>query len=85
MVHQSCDSVIRKGEVLTLYCVASHHSLNYTYTWDNLDGEVGMHSPIYYASKPGVYRCTIDDGLGNTCNSACIFLTESNAVLFYFV
>ena len=67
---------MKKGGVVPLYCIASHHSLQYTYTWDNLDGEVGMHSPILYVNKPGVYRCTIDDDLGNQCFSRSIVISE---------
>ena len=43
---------------MPLYC---HHSLSYEYAWDNLSGNVGMHSPVLYVNKPGVYHCSVTD------------------------
>ena len=74
--------MISKGTVVPLFCIASHHSSSYTYKWDNLNGEVGMHSPILYANKPGVYRCTVDDDLGHICYSKSISVTEGALLLY---
>ena len=76
IVHQSpTEHTLAIGEVVALFCVASQHSFRLKYTWDNMNGEVGINSPICFANKSGVYRCTVESD-GRKCYSKSIFITE---------
>ena len=68
VIHQSADTILHLGHVIPLYCVASNHSLSYSYECSNLSGKVGLKSPV---SKPRVYKCTVHAG-GQTCLSKSI-------------
>ena len=50
------------GKTELLYCVASQHSFNCSYTWKNARGSVGVNSPALYVKLPGVYQCTVKRG-----------------------
>ena len=48
------------GQVVPLFCISPKHSLlDCRYEWRNLSGEIGFNSPVIYANKPGVYRCSV--------------------------
>ena len=68
------------GQVVPL---ASNHSLHYKYEWTSSNGVVGITSPVYYANKPGVYRCTVTTGdrLDQTCLSRSINVVEGIVVV----
>lgn len=74
VIHQSSDTLISMhmgDSVVPLFCVASKHCSSYQYNWDNLHGNVGQLSPVLYANKVGIYRCTITHGLEGLSASKC--------------
>ena len=76
IVHQSpSEYTIATGESIALFCIASQHSFSLRYTWDNMHGVVGAKSPVLFANKSGVYRCTVEND-GQKCYSRSIFITE---------
>lgn len=78
VVHQSTSkSFISDSEVATLYCVASKHSLGFKYTWENDHGVVGVNSPVVFANKTGVYRCTVTNATGDKCFSKNIVVSKT--------
>ena len=69
VIHQSDDATIHAGEVVQLFCLASKHCSAYQYNWDNLQGAVGLLSPVLYANKEGIYRCTVT--MNATADAKC--------------
>ena len=81
VVHQSEGNYcLPPRGTIPLYCVASHHSLSYVYERDNLCGDVGMHSPVVYVNKPGVYRCSVTDNQKRRCYSKSITVNEGTVL-----
>ena len=81
VTNQTEQAVIPAPGHVPLFCVASNHSLHYKYEWTSLTGVVGMNSPVYYANKPGIYRCTVTaDRLDQTCLSRSINVIEGIVV-----
>ena len=76
MVHQSRrDVVMSSDKPIPLYCVASQHSLSTLYEWSNINGCVGIHSPILYVWDPGMYRCSVTNTDGEKAYSRDIKVT----------
>lgn len=74
--HQSpLRMTLTEGRVEILYCVASGHSFEYRYQWDNVLGPVGVNSPVLYAFEPGTYWCTVTNQV-DTVTSEPIVVTE---------
>ena len=81
VAHQSKDVILQTSRaVVPLFCIASSHN-SLSYRWDDLHGDVGLLSPVYYAHKSGIYRCTVDDGFGNKCYSKTIEVTDGTLIL----
>ena len=71
----------RKGSV-ALHCVASKHCFDYKYEWDNIDGRVGVDSPVLYVNKVGTYRCKVTNMIDSAqCRSASVSVYEGMIVL----
>lgn len=88
VAHQSAKYVVlpTSRRAVPLYCIASTHNSHILYHWDNLSGDVGLLSPVYYAHKCGVYRCTVEDSLGNKCYSKSIEVIDGTLLLcIYYV
>ena len=68
--------------VVPLFCIASTHNSLLSYRWHNLHGDVGLLSPVYYAHKSGIYKCTVDDGFGNKCCSKSIEVTDGTLISY---
>ena len=68
--HQSPTRLsIRDGTHEVLYCVASRHSFEYKYQWNNNLGPVGVN-----VFETGTYQCTVTSGVG-TVTSKPILVT----------
>ena len=82
VAHQSKGVVLKTPRaVVPLFCIASSHNSLLSYRWSNLHGDVGLLSPVYYAHKSGVYKCTVDDGFGSKCYSKSIEVTDGKLIL----
>ena len=82
MAHQSKKYVVlpRPRAAVPHFCIATTHNTHLLYHWDNLSGDVGLLSPVYYAHRCGVYRCTVEDGLGNKCYSKSIEVIDGTLI-----
>ena len=58
-----------------LYCIASSHNFDTTYTWKIAFGTVGINSPVLYAKLPGVYQCTVRNGISEATSKQMV-ITE---------
>ena len=61
MVHQSPPNVyLTEGEeAMSLYCVASTHSVAHSYQWENSGATLSGSTPVLWVNKTGVYKCTV--------------------------
>ena len=85
IVHQSpSEYTTATGEVIALFCVASQHSFSLRYMWDNMHGVVGAKSPVLFANKSGVYRCTVEND-GQNCYSRSIFIAEKGRFIIILI
>ena len=83
VAHQSKDVVLQTLKaVVPLFCIASTHNYLLSHCWHNLHGDVGLLSPVYYAHKSGVYKCTVNDGLRNKCYSKSIEVTDGTLISY---
>ncbi len=63
--------------MIPLFCIASGHSIAYTYNWSNTDGDVGIDSTVLYVARTGTYSCTVDNGI-QQCRSHAITVVEGS-------
>ena len=63
-----------------LFCIASTHNSLLSYRWHNLHGDLDLLSPVYYAHKSGIYKCTVDDRFGNKCYFKSIEVTDGTLI-----
>ena len=51
-----------------IYAIASGHSLDYKYKWDNVTSDLAGNTPVMWVNEPGSYRCTVTH---NAKNAQC--------------
>ena len=69
--------LVEGGPAVPLYCIASNHSLQHKYMWENSAGQLSPSTPVLWAIKPDTYKCTVREYEGATspeCYSTDIHL-----------
>ena len=81
VIHQTTDTVTTEGRCVPLFCVATNHSLSYTYQWESIsDGKIGANSPVLWVNKAGSYKCTVSNG-SIQCYSELITVADDDGKL----
>lgn len=69
IVHQSPGKVsLRSGSTIPLYCVASGHSLDYTYQWKRGSVTLYGNTPVLWVNQIGPYICNITHSSNNAAS-----------------
>ena len=64
VVHQSKDTHMEYHKCMPLFCIASGHNMSYIYEWEKVKvGPVGADSPVLWVDSPGLYSCTVTNGM----------------------
>ena len=59
--------IMHSGDcILTIFCLASNHTIKTSYEWTCNGVTVGVCSPVLYATKPGIYQCVVTAADGNS-------------------
>ena len=83
MVHQSHYKIALRdgGPAIPIFCIASGHSLEFTYEWKVSGRTVGTNSCVLWVNQPGVYNCRVEHIMTAECSSHYIsVLPEGNIV-----
>ena len=79
--------VKENGPAEPLYCVASNHSLEHIYLWENLAGTISTSTPVMWSrSRPDTYKCTIretEDGSECYSGEICVKLGEVHSCISF--
>lgn len=79
--------VKENGPAEPLYCVASNHSLEHIYLWENLAATISTSTPVMWPrSRPDTYKCTIretEDGSECYSGEICVKLGEVHSCISF--
>lgn len=75
MVHQSPTTVMLPSadSAIPLYCIASGHTLDHKYQWDNVTTKLPGNTPVIWVNEAALYRCSVSHHIGGAqCYSKTI-------------